>query len=46
METVWGLGEYRRSRVVEMFISRLRQKIDAQGSPLIHTARGVGYILC
>lgn len=45
LENVWGVGERRSSRVVETFISRLRQKIDAQGVPLLHTTRGVGYIL-
>jgi two-component system, OmpR family, response regulator len=31
--------------VVETFVSYLRRKIDAGGDPLIHTVRGVGYIL-
>ncbi len=45
LENVWGAGERRNSRVVETFINHLRQKVDAEGRPLIHTARGVGYIL-
>ncbi|WP_319944982.1 response regulator transcription factor [Nocardia macrotermitis] len=45
LENVWGSGERRSSRVVETFISRLRQKIDAEGVPLLHTTRGVGYVL-
>ncbi|WP_216896301.1 response regulator transcription factor [Nocardia alni] len=45
LENVWGIGERRNSRVVETFISHLRQKLDAGGTPLIHTTRGVGYIL-
>jgi two-component system OmpR family response regulator len=31
--------------VLETYISYLRKKIDRHGSPLIHTARGVGYAL-
>jgi two-component system OmpR family response regulator len=29
--------------VVEKVVSRLRQKLDATGAPLIHTVRGFGY---
>jgi two-component system OmpR family response regulator len=31
--------------VVEKVVSRLRQKLDAAGAPLIHTVRGFGYSL-
>ncbi|MFI9385078.1 response regulator transcription factor [Kutzneria sp. NPDC052558] len=31
--------------VVEKVVSRLRQKLDATGAPLIHTVRGFGYSL-
>jgi two-component system, OmpR family, response regulator len=31
--------------VVEKLVSRLRSKVDSQGSPLIHTVRGFGYSL-
>ncbi|HZO76598.1 MAG TPA: winged helix-turn-helix domain-containing protein [Solirubrobacteraceae bacterium] len=31
--------------MVETYISYLRKKIDAEGPPLIHTVRGVGYSL-
>ena len=31
--------------VVEKVVSRLRQKLDASGDPLIHTVRGFGYSL-
>lgn len=34
-----------RSNVVELFISYLRKKIDVGRVPLIHTVRGVGYVL-
>jgi two-component system OmpR family response regulator len=32
--------------VVELVISHLRRKVDAgDGEPLIHTVRGVGYVV-
>jgi len=31
--------------VVELYISYLRKKIDAGRSPMLHTVRGVGYVL-
>jgi two-component system, OmpR family, response regulator len=31
--------------VNELYISYLRRKIDAGREPLIHTVRGVGYVL-
>ena len=34
-----------QGHVVELYISYLRKKIDAGGEPLIHTVRGVGYVL-
>lgn len=47
LERVWGLNhnmEY--SNVVEVYVSRLRKKIDAGfDKQLIHTAIGFGYIL-
>ncbi|WP_067672353.1 response regulator transcription factor [Nocardia miyunensis] len=45
LDNVWGAGERRASRVVETFVSRIRQKVDAEGAPLIHTVRGLGYVL-
>jgi DNA-binding response OmpR family regulator len=40
---VWG---YANSRVVEVYIGYLREKLEAAGeSRLIHTVRGVGYVL-
>ena len=29
----------------QTYISYLRKKVDAEGPPLIHTVRGVGYVL-
>jgi len=31
--------------VLETYISYLRKKLDPLGPPLIHTVRGVGYVL-
>jgi two-component system, OmpR family, response regulator len=31
--------------VLETYISYLRKKVDTAGRPLIHTVRGVGYVL-
>jgi two-component system, OmpR family, response regulator len=46
LENVWDLHFDPRTNVVETHISRLRSKIDRGFSPeLIHTLRGVGYVL-
>ena len=43
--TVWGDSAV-GSNVVEVYIGYLRHKLDAPfGTPLIHTVRGVGYVL-
>ncbi|MGE3182219.1 MAG: response regulator transcription factor, partial [Phycisphaerae bacterium] len=46
-EHVWGEDYARReSNVVDVYVSRLRRKIDRPAdAPLIHTAPGIGYIL-
>jgi two-component system OmpR family response regulator len=31
--------------VLETYISYLRKKLDVGGPPLLHTIRGVGYVL-
>ena len=31
--------------IVESYISYLRRKIDVIGDPMIHTKRGIGYVL-
>lgn len=44
-EAVWDYRADERSNVVDVHISRLRRKIDPDGStPLIHTLRGSGYV--
>jgi two-component system, OmpR family, response regulator len=46
MEHVWDYDFDPQTNVVEARMSRLRDKIDAgEGRPLIHTIRGVGYVL-
>ena len=46
LEGVWGRGDAGQSQVVETYVSYLRRKLDRLGPPLIHTRRGVGYLLC
>jgi two-component system OmpR family response regulator len=46
LDHVWDYDFRGESGIVESYISYLRRKIDADASePLIHTRRGVGYVL-
>jgi len=46
LEKVWDLRFDPMSNVVDVHVAKLRQKLRATGgSPLVHTVRGVGYIL-
>lgn len=46
IEYVWAYGFDTETNLVEVYINRLRQKIDQQSlTKLIHTVRGVGYSL-
>jgi phosphate regulon transcriptional regulator PhoB len=46
LDHVWDYDFRGESGIVESYISYLRRKIDVDGvSPLIHTKRGVGYVL-
>jgi two-component system OmpR family response regulator len=45
LDRVWSYDFGGRSSVVEIYISYLRKKIDAEGVPMIHTVRGAGYLL-
>ena len=46
MEHVWNFDFYGTSNVVDVYIGYLRRKIDyGFPSPLIHTVRGIGYML-
>ncbi len=42
---VWSYDYHGDARVLETYISYLRKKLDAHGPPLVHTVRGVGYVL-
>ena len=46
LEKVWDLHFDPMSNVVDVHVGHLRRKLrDAGGDPLLHTVRGVGYIL-
>ncbi|MFE2323324.1 response regulator transcription factor [Streptomyces sp. NPDC059385] len=45
LDRVWAYDFGGRAHVVELYISYLRKKVDAGRSPMIHTVRGVGYVL-
>jgi two-component system OmpR family response regulator len=45
LDHVWSYDFGGDARVLETYISYLRKKIDSEGSPLLHTVRGVGYSL-
>jgi two-component system OmpR family response regulator len=45
LDHVWEYDFGGRSNVVELVISHLRRKLDAGNEPLIHTVRGVGYVV-
>jgi two-component system, OmpR family, response regulator len=45
LDHVWGYDFGGDARVLETYISYLRRKLDAHGPPLVHTVRGVGYVL-
>ena len=45
-EHVWDANHDPFSNAIEVYINRLRKKVDdAGGTPLIHTRRGAGYLL-
>ncbi len=46
LEKVWDMNQDPLTNVVDVHINRLRRKVDhGHTSPLIHTIRGVGYVL-
>jgi two-component system OmpR family response regulator len=45
LDRVWDYDFGGQAHVVELYISYLRKKIDAGRTPMIHTVRGVGYVL-
>jgi two-component system response regulator MprA len=45
-DRVWGYDFGTESNVIEVYVRYLRSKLEASGRPrLIHTVRGVGYVL-
>jgi two-component system OmpR family response regulator len=45
LDHVWNYDFGGDASIVETYISYLRKKVDVDGQPLIHTVRGVGYVL-
>jgi DNA-binding response OmpR family regulator len=46
LEHVWDYSFYPQTNVVDVLVSRLRNKVDRDYErKIIHTIRGVGYVL-
>jgi two-component system response regulator TrcR len=45
LDRVWNYDFGGRSGIVDLYVSYLRKKVDAGRTPMIHTVRGVGYLL-
>lgn len=45
MSRLWGASSVADSNVLEVQVSRLRRRLGDHGPRLIHTVRGVGYVL-
>ena len=45
LERVWNYDFGGKSSIVDLYVSYLRKKIDTGRAPMIHTVRGVGYLL-
>ncbi|OBG62887.1 MULTISPECIES: response regulator transcription factor [unclassified Mycobacterium] len=45
LDRVWNYDFAGRTSIVDLYISYLRKKIDSGRKPMIHTVRGVGYML-
>jgi two-component system OmpR family response regulator len=45
LDHVWSYDFGGDARVLETYISYLRKKVDSGDAPLLHTVRGVGYVL-
>ena len=45
-EEIWGIDFLTSSNSLDVYVGYLRRKLEADGAPrLIHTVRGVGYVL-
>jgi two-component system response regulator MprA len=46
LEEVWGYDPFATTNTIEVFVSNLRRKLEAEGETrLLHTIRGAGYVL-
>ncbi|GAA1848466.1 response regulator transcription factor [Myceligenerans crystallogenes] len=45
LDHVWNYDFGGRANIVELYVSYLRRKVDKGRAPMIHTLRGVGYVL-
>jgi len=45
LDHVWNYDFGGESSIVETYVSYLRKKVDVEDPPLLHTVRGVGYVL-
>jgi two-component system, OmpR family, response regulator len=45
LANVWGYDFRGNPRIVDVYLSALRRKLESHGPRLIHTLRGLGYIL-
>jgi len=46
LDDVWGYDPFSMTNTIEVFVSNLRRKLEADGEPrLLHTIRGAGYVL-
>jgi len=46
LEDVWGYEPFADTNTIEVFVSNIRRKLEAEGEArLLHTVRGVGYVL-
>lgn len=46
LDRVWGIKHDPQTNVIDVHVNRLRKKVDYRfDTPLVHTIRGVGYVL-
>src|SRR3954469_10851303 len=46
LEEAWGYDPFATTNTIEVFVSNLRRKLEAEDEPrLLHTIRGAGYVL-
>src|SRR5436305_11965431 len=46
LDEVWGYDPFSMTNTIDVFVSNLRRKLEADGEPrLLHTIRGAGYVL-